>query len=52
MTSDPAMPQYSAVYTWSDDPPPGDEAYSFVPPAGANPIVFGALKPTPASKGN
>jgi hypothetical protein len=52
MTSDPAMPQFSSVYTWSDDPPPGAEAYAFVPPAGANPIVFGALKTNAASKGN
>ena len=50
MTHDPAMPQFSAVYRWSDDPPPGPEAFAFKPPAGANPITFGMVKT--AGKGN
>jgi hypothetical protein len=50
VTGDPAQPQFSAVYRWSDEPPPGAEAYSFKPPAGANPITFGRVKT--ASKGN
>lgn len=50
MTGDPAMPQFSGVYRWSDDPPPGPEAYAFIPPEGSSPITFGTLKT--ASKGN
>lgn len=50
MTHDPAMPQFSAVYRWSEEPPPGPEAFAFKPPAGANPITFGMVKA--ASKGN
>ena len=49
MTHDPAMPQFSAVYKWSDDPPPGPEAFAFKPPAGSSPITFGMVKT--ASKG-
>ncbi len=43
--SDPAMPQYSAVYSWSDQPPPEGAAYSYTPPAGAKPIGLGELRP-------
>jgi hypothetical protein len=50
MTGDPAQPQFSAVYSWSDAEPPGAEAYTFTPPAGSNPITFGTIKT--AAKGN
>jgi hypothetical protein len=50
MTRDPAMPQFSAVYSWLDAEPPGQEAYSFKPPEGTNPITFGTMKT--AAKGN
>ena len=43
--SDPAMPQFSAVYSWSDQPPADSEAYSYTPPAGAKPIGLGELRP-------
>jgi hypothetical protein len=44
MTDDPAMPQFSAVYRWSDDPPPGPEAFAFKPPQNSSPITFGMVK--------
>lgn len=50
MTGDPAMPQFSATYRWSDDPPPGPEAFAFAAPDGHNAITFGTLKT--AAKGN
>jgi hypothetical protein len=50
MTGDPAMPQFSAVYSWSDTPPPGPEAYAFKPPEGHHAITFGTMKT--AAKGN
>jgi hypothetical protein len=43
--SDPAMPQFSAVYSWSDQPPAEGEAYTYTPPAGAKPIGLGELRP-------
>lgn len=50
MTGDPAQPQFSAIYSWSDAEPPGAEAYTFTPPPGSNPISFGTIKT--AAKGN
>jgi hypothetical protein len=50
MTGDPAMPQFSAVYNWKNEPPPGPEAYAFTPPAGASPIALGLIKS--ARRGN
>lgn len=50
MTGDPAMPQFSAVYSWSEAEPPTAEAYSFKPPEGHNAITFGTMKT--AAKGN
>lgn len=50
MTHDPAMPQFSAVYRWSDEPPPGPDAFAFKAPADASPITFGMVKT--ASKGD
>ena len=44
-TSDPSMPQFSAVYSWSDQPPPEGDAYSYVPPPGARLIGLGELRP-------
>ena len=44
-TSDPAMPQFSAVYSWSDQPPADGEAYTYSPPAGAKLIGLGELRP-------
>ena len=43
--SDPAMPQFSAVYSWSDAPPPEDVAYSYTPPPGAKPIGWARSRP-------
>ncbi|MFL6787412.1 MAG: DUF2092 domain-containing protein [Sphingomicrobium sp.] len=43
--SDPAMPQFSAVYSWSDQPPPEGDAYTYTPPPGAKPIGLGELRP-------
>ena len=43
--SDPAMPQYSAVYSWSATPPPEGTEYSYTPPPGAKPIGLGELRP-------
>ena len=43
--SDPAMPQFSAVYSWSTTPPPEGDAYSYVPPPGARLIGLGELRP-------
>ena len=44
-TSDPSMPQFSAVYSWSDQPPPEGDAYTYVPPPDAKPIGLGELRP-------
>ena len=44
-TSDPAMPQFSAVYSWSDQPPAEGEAYTYVPPPDAKLIGLGELRP-------
>ena len=43
--SDPAMPQFSAVYSWSDQPPAEGEVYTYSPPAGAKLIGLGELRP-------
>jgi hypothetical protein len=50
MTGDPAMPQFSAVYDWKNEPPPGPEAYAFTPPAGSSPMALGMIKS--ARRGN
>jgi len=50
-TSDPAMPQFSAVYSWSDAPPPEAAAYTYTPPPGAKPIGLGALRPPSINRG-
>lgn len=49
-TGDPAQPQFSAVYDWKSEPPPGPEAFSFTPPQGYGPMALGAVKS--ARKGN
>ena len=51
-TSDPAMPQFSAVYSWSDAPPAESEAYTYTPPPGAKPIGLGELRPPSINRGN
>jgi hypothetical protein len=51
-TTDPAMPQFAAVYTWSDTPPPEGDAYSYTPPPGAKPIGLGELRPPSIKPGN
>jgi len=43
--SDPAMPQFSAVYSWSDQPPAEGEVYTYVPPPDAKLIGLGELRP-------
>lgn len=50
MTGDPAQPQFSAVYHWKSEPPPGPEAFTFTPPQGYGPMALGSLKT--ARKGN
>lgn len=49
-TGDPAQPQFSAVYDWRSEAPPGPEAFTFTPPQGYGPMALGALKT--ARKGN
>lgn len=44
MTGDPAMPQFSAVYDWKSEPPPGPEAFAFTPPQGFTPMALGTLR--------
>lgn len=39
-TSDPSMPQYSAVLRWSFPTSIGDDVFAFAPPAGAKKIVI------------
>jgi len=50
--ADPALPQYSAVYRWSDEPPPEAAAFTYTPPAGSTMITMGTIKPASARKGN
>ena len=50
--SDPAMPQFSAVYSWSDQPPADGEAYTYTPPAGAKLIGLGELRPPSIGRRN
>lgn len=50
--SDPAMPQFSAVYSWSDATPAENIAYTYTPPPGAKPIGLGALRPPSINGGN
>jgi hypothetical protein len=52
MRGDPAMPQFSAVYSWSDSPPPGPEAYTFKAPEGHHAITFAGVKPGLTKTGN
>jgi len=40
--ADPSLPQYMAVYRWSDQPPP-DTGYTYSPPAEAKAIAMHAL---------
>ena len=49
-TGDPAMPQFSAVYDWKSEPPPGPAAFSFAPPQGYGPMALGTIRT--ARKGN
>jgi len=43
-TGDPAQPQFTAIYNWKSEPPPGAEAFSFTPPQGYGPMALGAVK--------
>ena len=40
--ADPSLPQYSATYRWSDEPPP-EAGYTYDPPAEAKAIAMHAL---------
>ena len=40
--ADPSLPQYSAVYRWSDEPPP-EAGYTYDPPSNAQAIAMHAL---------
>jgi hypothetical protein len=46
-TTDEARPQYEASYTWNLAPAFSDAAFTFVPPAGAQKIVFAAAGSEP-----
>ena len=50
-TLDPAMPQYTAVYTWVVAPTVDPAAFTFKAPAEANKIIFGTLKNKQPSPG-
>lgn len=41
--ADPSLPQYTATYRWSDQPPP-EAGYSYTPPAEAKAIAMHALE--------
>jgi hypothetical protein len=50
---DPAMPQFTAVYDWSNDPaPPAGAAYIYTPAPGANRITFGTIPAAVPAKGD
>ena len=41
--ADPSLPQYTAVYSWSDAPPPEAAAYTYNPPPEAKAIAMHSL---------
>lgn len=48
--ADPSLPQYSATYRWSDEPPP-DAGYTYSPPPEARAIAMHALDPSKLQPG-
>jgi hypothetical protein len=48
--TDPARPEFTAVYTWNLAPSFNDLAFKFNPPPGSNKIVIAELKDAPAGK--